>query len=78
MCGRKPGPRRDMKNRFLSIGISGTIISALCCFTPILIWVLPVIGLASVMAYLDFVLLPALVVFLVITVIGFWQWRTAR
>lgn len=67
-----------MKNRFLSIGIAGTVISALCCFTPILVWVLPAIGLASVLASLDLVLLPALFVFLVLTAIGVWRWRTAR
>lgn len=67
-----------MKNKFLTVGISGAIISAVCCFTPLLIWVLPAIGLASVMAYLDFVLLPALLIFMVIAAIGFWRWRTVQ
>ena len=70
-------PFVNMKNKFFSIGIVGTILSALCCFTPILVWVLPALGLSAVLTYLDFVLLPALVVFLIITVLGYRQWRAA-
>lgn len=51
----------------LKVGIIGSVIAALCCFTPILVILLGVIGLSSVVGYLDYVLLPALGIFLGIT-----------
>jgi mercuric ion transport protein len=56
-----------MKRRgktLLSIGVTGSIITALCCFTPILVILLGTLGLSALVGYLDYVLLPALVVFL--------------
>lgn len=56
-----------MKSRdktLLSIGVTGSIITALCCFTPILVILLGTLGLSALVGYLDYVLLPALVVFL--------------
>lgn len=51
----------------LGVGIGGTIITALCCFTPLLVLLLGTIGLATLVGWLDVVLLPALVLFLGIT-----------
>jgi len=48
-------------------GIIGTALVALCCSTPILVVLLGVIGLSSLTGYLDYVLLPALVVFIGLT-----------
>jgi mercuric ion transport protein len=48
-------------------GLWGSIIAALCCATPILPFILGLIGLAALTRYLDFVLLPLLVVFLILT-----------
>ncbi len=36
----------------------------LCCFTPILLTLLGVVGLSALSGYLDVVLLPALAVFI--------------
>ena len=56
-----------MKNStLLKTGLIGTIISALCCFTPILVVVLGAVGLSSIVGWLDFVLLPALVFFVIL------------
>lgn len=63
----------QVKDRLLSIGIVGTIISALCCFTPVLVWLLPALGLTTVIGYLDIVLLPALMIFILITGYAFWR-----
>ena len=53
-----------MKNStLLKAGLIGTLISALCCFTPILVVVLGAVGLSSILGWLDYVLLPALVFF---------------
>ncbi len=52
------------------IGVFGAIIAAICCFTPVLVWLLPAIGLTSWVAGLDAVLLPALGLFILIAIIG--------
>ncbi len=51
----------------LKVGIAGSIITALCCFTPLLVILLGTAGLSAVIGYLDFVLFPALVAFLALT-----------
>ncbi|MDG1971818.1 MAG: mercury resistance system transport protein MerF [Paracoccaceae bacterium] len=57
-------------SRLSKIGIFGAVIAAICCFTPVLLWLLPAIGLASLVAGLYAVLLPALGLFILIAVIG--------
>lgn len=54
--------------RLLRIGVLGAVIAALCCFTPLLVVLLGAVGLSAVVGWLDYVLLPALVVFLGIIV----------
>jgi hypothetical protein len=51
------------KKTLLSIGIIGSIVTAVCCFTPILVVLLGVVGLSALVGYLDYVLLPALAIF---------------
>jgi len=51
----------------LKVSIIGTVVVALCCFTPILVVLLGAVGLAALTGYLDYVLLPALAFFLVLT-----------
>ena len=65
-----------MKDRLLQIGVIGSIIAALCCFTPVLVILLGVIGLSTLTGYLDLVLLPALAIFLAIT--GYTLWKRSR
>lgn len=57
-----------MNNKLLKTGIVGTVIAALCCFTPLLVGLLGVVGLSAVVGYLGYVLMPALAVFVLITV----------
>lgn len=64
-------------NRLLKLGIVGSIIAALCCFTPVLVILLGSVGLSALVGYLDIVLLPALGVFLAITAYAFWKRRAA-
>ncbi|AKH99737.1 Membrane transport protein MerF [Hoeflea sp. IMCC20628] len=61
----------------LRIGIIGTVIAALCCFTPILVILLGAIGLSAAVGYLDLVLLPALAAFIVLTAYALWKRRPA-
>ena len=58
-------------NRLTRIGLVGTVLTAICCFTPLLVWALAAIGLAGLVAYLDPVLLPLLGVFLALILIGY-------
>jgi len=68
-----------MSNRaLLKVGIVGTIVAALCCFTPLLAVLLGALGLAAAIGWLDLVLLPALGVFVVITGYALWKHRKAR
>lgn len=60
----------------LKAGITGTIIAAICCFTPFLVILLGAVGLSAWLGWLDIVLLPALATFLVIT--GYALWKRSR
>jgi len=51
----------------LRTGIIGTTIAALCCFTPVLVVLLGVVGLSALTGYLDYVLFPALLFFVLLT-----------
>ncbi|MEH6813958.1 MAG: mercury resistance system transport protein MerF, partial [Motiliproteus sp.] len=50
-------------SRLLKVGIIGTIIAALCCFTPVLVILLGALGLSALVGGLDYVLLPMLGLF---------------
>jgi mercuric ion transport protein len=58
------------------VGIVGVVISALCCFTPILVTLLGIIGLATWVGYLDYVLMPSLLFFLALTIFAIMQKET--
>ncbi len=62
--------------RLLRTGIIGTVVAAICCFTPILVVLFGVVGLSALVGYLDLVLFPALAIFLEIT--GYALWRRSR
>lgn len=62
--------------KLLRTSIIGTVIVALCCFTPILVILLGAVGLSAILGYLDFVLLPALAIFLVL--LGYALYRRSR
>jgi len=64
--------------RLLSFGIAGTVIAALCCFTPVLVLLLGAVGLASLTGYLDYVLLPALALFIALTIYAVYQKRRSE
>jgi mercuric ion transport protein len=62
----------------LKLGIVGTVVAALCCCTPVLVVLLGAVGLAAAIGWLDYVLFPALVLFLVITGYARWQRHKAQ
>ncbi len=54
--------------KLFRVGAAGTVIAAVCCFTPVLVVLLGAIGLAAWLAWLDYVLFPALILFAGLTV----------
>jgi len=57
----------------LTTGVIGTVLAALCCFTPVLVVLLGAVGLSALVGYLDVVLLPALAIFAGLTVYALWR-----
>ena len=60
-------------NALLRTGIIGSVIAAICCATPVLVILFGILGLSAWVAKLDYVLLPALVIFVGLT--GFALYR---
>ena len=59
--------------RLLTTGIIGTVIAALCCFTPVLVVLFGFVGLSAVLGWLDYVLFPALAFFIGLTIYAVWR-----
>lgn len=67
-----------MKDRtILKAGIIGSAIVAICCFTPVLVIGLGAVGLSAWLGWTDYVLFPALALFLDITAYGLWRRQRA-
>lgn len=64
-------------NRLLKTGLIGSAVAALCCFTPVLLLLLGALGLSAIAGWLDYVLLPTLLGFLMITGYALWKRRHA-
>ena len=67
---------KDPKS-LLRVIIIGTTLVALCCFTPVLVILLGVVGLSALTGYLDYVLLPALAIFIGLTIYAIQRKRQA-
>jgi mercuric ion transport protein len=61
----------------LKTGIVGAVVAAVCCATPVLVLALGALGLSAWVGGLDYVLLPALVLFLGLTAYGLWRRKRA-
>jgi mercuric ion transport protein len=57
----------------LQVGTWGAVVTALCCFTPVLVLGLGILGLGTLIPYLDYLLLPALGLFLALVFFALWQ-----
>lgn len=60
-------------NRLFKLGLVGSILTAICCFTPVLPILLGGLSLAAVLAYIDYILLPLLALFLGLTAYAWWK-----
>ncbi|MES1945147.1 hypothetical protein PC39_13557 [Salinisphaera sp. PC39] len=64
--------------KLLGTGLVGTIVAALCCFTPVLVILFGVVGLSALVGTLDYVLPPALAFFIGLTIYAVWRRQTAK
>ena len=67
----------DLKTaiRTYRAGVIGAVVAAVCCFTPVLVVLVTVVGWSAIVGYLDYVLFPALGLFLILAVVGWVQRR---
>ncbi len=56
-------------------GVIGAVVAAVCCFTPVLVVLVTVVGWSAIVGYLDYVLFPVLGLFLILAVVGWVQRR---
>jgi|TARA_B110000967_G_scaffold106498_1_gene109199 mercuric ion transport protein len=56
--------------KILKIGIIGMLITAVCCFTPLLVIIFTSLGIATWLGYTDYILLPLLTMFVGIILWG--------
>jgi len=64
-----------MEEHLFKLGIVGTILACVACFTPAAVMLLGVLGLAAWTGYLDYVLFPMLALFMLLVGYSFWQRR---
>jgi mercuric ion transport protein len=65
------------RERFYA-SVAGTVLVALCCFTPVLVIALSTAGAAAFTPYLDFLLYPALAILVVVTWISYKRYAVTR
>ena len=54
--------------KLLCTGATGSVITAICCVTPVLVVLFGAVGLTAWLGWIDYVLFPALAIFIAITV----------
>ena len=57
-------------------GAIGTAVMAICCFTPVLVSGLGAVGLSAWLSWLDFVLIPGLLIFMCLLGFGLWRLKS--
>jgi mercuric ion transport protein len=59
--GNHPREMRMADRNLLCAGVAGTVLAAVCCFTPALVLLFGALGLSAWLAWADLVVLPVLV-----------------
>ena len=67
---------QDAKKVWIS-AVVGVVLVALCCFTPVLVILFSLVGLSALTPYLDYILLPALLVLVIVAVLAYRKWKHA-
>jgi len=65
--------QKKSSKKLFTTGIAGLVVTAVCCFTPFLVIVFGAVGLSAMLGYLDYVLLPLLFCFLLLTIYAVMQ-----
>ncbi|MBT4888701.1 MAG: mercury resistance system transport protein MerF [Rhodospirillales bacterium] len=60
------------------MGITGIIGTAICCFTPVLVFILGAIGLTVVVRWLDYILFPLMGLFMILVITTIVRQRGAK
>lgn len=63
-------------NKYTKTGFWTALLAAICCFTPLLAAILSVTGLTALLAYADFVLLPAFGLGIILLLYGIYHRKT--
>ena len=66
-----------MARRWYQIGLGATIVVAILSFTPLLAWLMALLGLSAYFGWLDMFLLPLLGVLAALTLIAYTKVRSA-
>jgi mercuric ion transport protein len=67
-----------MGNRpLLRTGIIGAVVTAVCCFTPVLVIALGALGLSAWLGWLDVILFPLLALFIGLIALAVYRRRRA-
>lgn len=61
----------------LYTAIAGTVLVAICCATPVLVITLGATGLSAFTPYLDYVLMPALIILIIVAFISYKRYKKA-
>jgi mercuric ion transport protein len=61
----------------LRTGIIGAVVTAVCCFTPVLVIALGALGLSAWLGWLDVVLFPLLALFIGLIALAVYRRRRA-
>ncbi len=62
--------------KLLRTGIVGTVVAAVCCFTPALVVLFGVLGVSAWLGWIDYVLFPALGFFMLLTGYALYRRKT--
>ena len=63
-------------DKLFKTGVIGAIIAVICCLLPPLAVLVGITGAAAIFGYLDFVLIP--VVLIAVALIGYGLWKRSR
>lgn len=66
--------KRPSKKGFYA-AIAGTVLAALCCATPILVITLGAIGLSAFTPYLDYILMQALIILIIVALVSYSHYK---
>lgn len=68
---------KPTSKKSLYAAIAGTVLVAICCATPVLVITLGTIGLSAFTPYLDYVLMPGLIILIIVAFVSYERYKKA-